>query len=57
MVEPRRELDLAKKAIGAERGSEIGMKNLERDDAIVLAVLREIDRRHPAAAELAIDRV
>ena len=33
------------------------MKNLECYDAVMLAILREIHRRHAAAAELAIDRI
>ena len=33
------------------------MKNLERHDPLMLRVLREADRRHPAATELAIDGV
>jgi hypothetical protein len=33
------------------------MKNLQCDDAVMLAILREIHRRHAAAPELAIDRV
>ena len=57
MVEPRGELDLAKKPVGAERCGEVGVEDLEGDDAIVLAVLGEVDGRHPAAAELAIDGV
>ena len=49
--------DLAAKALGAERRGEIGMQNLEGDGTLVLRVASEIDRRHSAASELALDRV
>jgi hypothetical protein len=57
MVEPRRELYLTKKALGPERCSEIGVKNLERDNSIVLAVLGEVDGSHPSPAKLAINDI
>ena len=57
MVEPRRDFDLAKEAIGTERGGELGMQHLEGDHPLVLAVLREVNGRHAAAAKLAVDGV
>jgi hypothetical protein len=33
------------------------MKNLECDEAFMFYILREIDRRHPAFAQLSIDCV
>jgi len=33
------------------------VEDLEGDKTVVLQVTGEIDRRHPAAAELALDRV
>ena len=57
MIESRGELDLPQEALGAEAGREIRMQHLDRDSAIVLAVLGEVHGRHAAAAELAIDRV
>lgn len=36
---------------------EVGMKHLERNDAIVLGILGEVYSRHPTTAELAIDEV
>ena len=57
MIEPGRELDLAQKAIGAERRGELGVKNLEGYDAIVLHVLGEVDGGHPAFAQLSVDRI
>jgi hypothetical protein len=38
-------------------GREFRLENFERDLAIVLEVLREIDRRHTPRAELALDAV
>jgi len=42
-------------AAGPERGGDLGPQDLERDLAMVAEVLGEIDRRHPARAELALD--
>ena len=57
MLEARRDADLAAKAIRPERVRDLGAQHLERDHAVVLEVAREEDRRHPAAAELVLDRV
>ena len=57
MIEPRGELDLAKEAVRARGASQIGMQDLERDRPVVSQVLREVNRRHAAAAELALDGV
>ena len=57
MRERRSEADLAAEALGAECGGEIGVKHLERDLAAVLPVGGEVNRRHPAATELALERV
>ena len=57
MLEPGGELDLALEALGAERGGELGVQDLERDRAVVLQVLREVDRGHAPTAERALDRV
>ena len=57
MIQSCREPDLTQKPLRSERRREIGMQHLERDDAIVLDVLRQIHCRHSAAAELAIDYV
>ena len=50
-------LDLDDEAFGAEDGGEFGFEDLDRDLAIVLQVLGEIDGRHAALAELAEDAV
>ncbi len=57
MAQPRRDLDLAEKAVGAYGVSELRIEHLERDLAAVANVLGEIDRRHPAAADLAFDPI
>ena len=43
--------------LGAEHGGELGPEHLERDLAVVLEVLGEVDGRHAALAELALDAV
>ena len=50
-------LDLLHEALGAEHGGELGLQDLEGDLAVVLEVLGEVDRRHAALAELALDAV
>ena len=57
MLQPGGELDLAQEALRAERGGELGVEHLERDRAVVLEVVGEIDGGHAAAAELALERV
>ena len=51
------DLDLAEKPLRPESGRELGFQDLDGDFAMVLPVLGEVDRRHPAAAEFALDRV
>jgi hypothetical protein len=57
MVQPGGGFDLAKKPLRAQAGGELGLQNLDRDLAMVFPVLREVDDRHPAAAEFALDRI
>ncbi len=54
MIQPSRGLDLAQKTVRAERGSELGMQNLERNESLVLYILSEVDGRHPAPSQLTI---
>jgi hypothetical protein len=42
---------------GAEHGGQLGAEHLEGDVAVVLEVVGEGDRGHPARAELPLDRV
>ena len=51
------ELDFLEEAVGAERAGDLGPEHLERDLAGMLEVLREVDGRHAAATDLALDRV
>ena len=57
MHQPGGDPDLTQKALGAERASELRVQHLERDRAVVLEVVREVDRGHPAAAELALEAI
>ena len=57
MLQPRRGPDLAQESLTAERRAEVGVEHLDGDVAIVLEVVREVDCRHAARAELALDAV
>ena len=50
-------LDLAEEPLGADHGGELGPQHLDRDLAVVLEVLGEVDGGHAALAELALDAV
>src|SRR5437763_10404908 len=57
MGESRRDADLAKESLRAERCRELGAQHFDRDLAAVLRLLGEVDRRHAAGAELSLDGV
>jgi hypothetical protein len=57
VLQIRRDANLAEKALNAEHGAEVRIQNLERDAAIVPEVAREIDGRHAAGADLALDGI
>ena len=57
VVEPGGDLDLGQEPFVAEDGAELGAEDLEGDLAVVLEVGGEVDRGHPAGAELALDAV
>ena len=57
MLQRRRRLDLDDEPLGAEHRGQFGLEHFDRDFAIVLEVRGEIDRRHAARAELALDAV
>jgi len=57
VLQPRGEPDFPKEALPPQRRGQIRVEDLEGDKTVVLQVTGEIDRRHPAAAELALDRV
>ena len=49
--------DLAQEALGAESVDQFGVEHLYGYLALVLEVVREIDRSHPAGAKLAVEAV
>ena len=55
--EARGDADLALEALRSQCSREIGAQHLDRDGAIVASVLREVDDRHAAGAELARNQV
>ena len=57
MLEPRQDLDLEQEALGGLAGDDLRAQDLDRDGAVVLAVARQVDHRHAAPAQLALDRV
>ncbi len=57
MLEPGGEVDLTLEPLGAERGGKLWEENLEGDRTVVAKVLREVDDRHAAAPELALEGV
>ena len=57
VLESRQDLDLAEEALGDFAGDDLRAQDLDGDRTVVLAVAREIHQRHPAAAQLALDRV
>ena len=57
MLQFGRGLDLSEEALGAERGGEVGMHDLDRDLPVVAEVVREIYGRHPALAEFVLEAV
>ena len=57
MLEACRDLDLPRKALGAERMGQLLMQDLEGDWPIVPEIARQVDRSHAAPAELALEQV
>ena len=50
------ELDLGQEPLGADDRGELGPQHLERHLAVVPEVVGEVDRRHAARADLALER-
>ncbi len=50
-------LDLGEEPLGPNDSSQLGLQNLQRDLPLVLQVIRQVDRRHAALAQLALDGV
>src|SRR5438309_1812260 len=57
MGEARRDLDLPQEPLGADRSREVAPEHLDRDFAVVLLVLREVNGRHAAPTELAVNGI
>jgi hypothetical protein len=57
VIEPGRDLDLAKEPLGAKGCGDGSFKHLEGDTAVMLEVMGEVNRGHPATAELSLERV
>ena len=57
MLKPGGEPDLALEAVGAERRGELREQDLQGDRAVMLEVLGQIDRSHPATSERALEHI
>src|SRR5512143_4166789 len=57
MLKLRGRLDLAQESLTAEGGRELRVQDLDRDVAIVLEVVREINGCHAAGTKFALDAV
>ena len=57
MLQPGGDADLAKEAVGADPGGELGPQDLDGDRPIVAEVPAAIDDRHAAPAELAVEAI
>ena len=57
LLERRRRADLALEPLGADAGGELGRQDLDDDLASEPRLVGDEDARHPAAAELALERV
>jgi hypothetical protein len=57
VLESGGETDLVQEPVWAEGSRELGTEYLERDRSVMTKVVREVDRRHAAPAELTLDPV
>jgi hypothetical protein len=57
VLEPGSELDLAEEARDPAGSAHLGSDELDRNRAAVAEILRQIDRRHPSGAELALNGI
>ena len=57
MLQARRCADFTQETFAAERAAEVGVQHFDRNLAIMLAVVREVHRVHPAGAEFLDDDV
>ena len=57
MLEVGGGLDLSQESFGTYYSGEFRFQNLERNLALLLQVVSQIDRRHPALTDLTLDAV
>jgi hypothetical protein len=57
MTQFRGQLDLAQEAVAADAGGDVITQHLDGHVAIVLAIVREVHRRHAAGAEFPVESV
>ncbi len=57
MGEPGGDPDFVGEPLGAEQRPQLGPEHLDRHLAAVLQIVGQVDRGHPAPAELALDGV
>jgi hypothetical protein len=57
VLEVGRNLDLGQETFGTDNGGQLGLEHLQRDLALVLEVIGQVDGRHPALTQLTRDGV
>ena len=57
MLQVRGGPDFGEEPLGADHRGQLGAQHLERDLAVVLEVVRQVDRRHAALAQLPLEAV
>ena len=57
MLEPRGEFDLSKEPIRPEDVGQLGVEHFQGNEAVMLEVAGQVDRRHAPASELPLDQV
>ena len=57
VIQPGGDLDLTQKPVGPEGRRQLGAEHLDRHLTVMLDVAREIDRRHAAPSQLALDGI
>ena len=57
MLEGRGDANLRQKTLDADRGAELGVEELERDEALMAQVSSQVDGRHSATTNLALELI
>ncbi len=57
VLEVRGRLDLAEEPLGSHHGGWLRLQDLQRDLALVLQVVRQVDGRHSTFAQFGLDAV